>query len=223
MLSSRRRLLSNALVRRSMKRCVSSFVQRIGELVFDGARARAEIVGVIDPIGAVCRVGPCAHMGEPLLQHVEIALRAIELLELGGDPFARDAALGRKNITGDAARRAARALPARSCGNPGAGTPPTAGARRCSERTSAVSSRVVDEALAALLHHRRREPAPAPALRRRVPAIRRSAASGIETQIGVAPLNARQPARIRGFRRAAIRSSSKARAFAGYAERAVAR
>ena len=58
------------------------FMQGVGQGVLDLACAAAPVIGVVCPVGAVCGIGPGAHIGEPRGQRIDIAGRlALERAE----------------------------------------------------------------------------------------------------------------------------------------------
>ena len=80
-------------------------MQRVGELVFNGARTHAPLFGILEPIRAAGCVRPRADVREARLQRVEIALAAIELIDLRLDPLARHTPTRRHDVPGDAQRQ----------------------------------------------------------------------------------------------------------------------
>ena len=83
-----------------------SFVESVGELVFDRARALTPRFGAVEPIGPVCGIGPGAYVREARLQRIEIAFGALELFQFRAHPFTGRAAFRRQHVAGDAASQA---------------------------------------------------------------------------------------------------------------------
>ncbi len=78
------------------------FVQCIGKLVLQSARALTPAFGVLEPVRPAGGVGPGAHVREARLQRVEIAFGAIESFEFSGNPFIWHAPFRREDVTRDA-------------------------------------------------------------------------------------------------------------------------
>ena len=67
-------------------------VQRIRQPVFYRTGLVPPMVRVVDPVPALRHVGPCADVGQPLGQRVDVAVGSIDAGDLPRQPVGRDAA-----------------------------------------------------------------------------------------------------------------------------------
>jgi len=68
-------------------------MERVRQFIFDLARDVLPMLGVGQPVRAVGDKGPGADLRDPARQRVDIAVNAVGLIDLGGKPAVRDAAL----------------------------------------------------------------------------------------------------------------------------------
>ncbi len=66
-----------------------ALMEGIGELVLDRARPFLPMVGIVEPLGPVGHEGPGAHMGDPHGQSVDIPFRAVQPVQMPGQPIRR--------------------------------------------------------------------------------------------------------------------------------------
>ena len=79
-----------------------TFVQRIGQLVFDGARDALPMLGVGKPVRSVGNESPGPDMRDPVGESVDVAVGPVGLGNLTGEPIGRDVTLShQKSIEGD--------------------------------------------------------------------------------------------------------------------------
>ncbi len=69
------------------------FMQRIGQFIFNFSRDPLPMLRVGQPVRAIGDKGPGADLRDPARQRVDIAVGAIGLLDLGGEPGVRNPAL----------------------------------------------------------------------------------------------------------------------------------
>jgi len=69
------------------------FVQCVGQFIFDVARHSLPMFGVGQPIRAICHKRPGTDVRDPARQGVDIAVGAVGLIDLRGEPGVRDLAL----------------------------------------------------------------------------------------------------------------------------------
>ena len=115
-------------------------VQRIAQRVLDRARALLPVRRIAQPVGVVGDVGPGADVREPRDQRVDVAGRALEPRDLVGDPVGRQ-----PPVVGEMAEHPVEQMRGEprsaSCGSPGSGRPPRAGARRQASRRAPAPRR----------------------------------------------------------------------------------
>ena len=78
---------ARALVDEALRKLL---VQRVRKLVLDLARLGLPVIGVLEPFAAVRDEGPGADMGDAVRERVDIAVGAVGLLDLGGEPILGD-------------------------------------------------------------------------------------------------------------------------------------
>ena len=106
-----------------------TLVQRIRQLVLDAARDRLPMLGIGKPVRTVGHEGPGPDMRDAVRERVDVAVGAIRLRHLArrtSRPGFYPPASGIHRGSPPARHES----PARSCGSPGPGRPPTAARRR---------------------------------------------------------------------------------------------
>ena len=121
--------LISALVRRSTKRCVRAFVQRVGQAVLDGARALLPMLRVVEPVGPVGDESPGADVGDAVRERIDIAVGAIGECDLLGEPVLGNALLAGASELVERGDELGVVLAPRSCDSRGSGRRPTAARR----------------------------------------------------------------------------------------------
>ena len=106
-----------------------TLVQRVGQPVLDAARDALPVLGIGEPVRAVCRKGPGPDVGDPVRERIDIAVGAVRLRNLRGEPVGRDCTLPHQE-TIEGRRPSRHGRRARSCDSPEPGRPPTAARSR---------------------------------------------------------------------------------------------
>ena len=75
-----------------------TFVQGIGQLVLDGARDALPMLRIRKPVRTVCRERPGPDMRDPIGERIDVAVGAVRLRNLAGEPVGRDAAFSHQEI-----------------------------------------------------------------------------------------------------------------------------
>ena len=83
-----------------------ALVQGVGQLVLDGARALLPMPGVVQPIAAVGDVGPGADVGDARGERVDVAVAAVDPIDLARHPVLGQALLAGGQEAVDAAQQA---------------------------------------------------------------------------------------------------------------------
>ena len=101
---------AGALIHKTLRELL---VQRVGELVLDLAGLGLPVIGVLEPFAPVRNEGPGADMGDAVRERVDVALGAVGLLDLGGEPILGDHSLVAHDELVERAPPARRGWPAR--------------------------------------------------------------------------------------------------------------
>ena len=75
-----------------------TLVQRVGQPVLDAARDALPVLGIGEPVRAVCRKGPGPDVGDPVRERIDIAVGAVRLRNLRGEPVGRNCTLPHQEI-----------------------------------------------------------------------------------------------------------------------------
>ena len=67
-----------------------ALVQGVGQLVLDAARDALPMLGIGEPVRTVGREGPGPDMGDAVDERIDVAIGAIRLRDLAGEPVDRD-------------------------------------------------------------------------------------------------------------------------------------
>ncbi len=65
----------------------------VGQCVLNRPRAVLPMLGIVQPLGAMGHECPGANLGEPVRQRIEVAVGAVGLGDLIGEPILRNLAL----------------------------------------------------------------------------------------------------------------------------------
>ena len=162
-------------------------MQRIGQTILYRARALLPMRGIAKPVGPVGGEGPGADVGDAVGERVDVAVGAVGIGDLAGEPVVGDDAVAGEEAE-ERRRPARRGWPARSCGSRAPGRCPRA-ARRA---RGAVGERphgfVADGDVEGVDVVRRRRLGQALARRRQVEARLQRVERG-EIEIAVPPLD----------------------------------
>jgi len=78
-----------------------TFVQRVGQSVLDAPGDALPVLGIGEPVRTVCRKSPGPDVGDTVRKRIDIAIGAVRLRHLAGEPFVGDFTLPhQKSIEG---------------------------------------------------------------------------------------------------------------------------